>query len=168
MASKIKDIGIDEICRFLPHRTPFLLVDRILEIDPGSGSLLPPPSARIGTRVVALKSVSYNEPYFQGHFPGNAIVPGVLIIETMAQAASFCVYPSMKDDIVNLGSVMSCILVGVDHARFRRPVVPGDQMRIEAKVTKSRGRMLGFHADVFVDDYKAAEADILANMLERA
>src|SRR5690348_6805267 len=88
-------LNINQIQRFLPHRAPFLLVDRILEIHPTGSIDEPPPSANVGTRVIALKNVCVNEPYFQGHFPGFAIVPGVLLVETMAQAASFSVYPSM-------------------------------------------------------------------------
>src|SRR5690348_631334 len=95
-------LQMNQIQRFLPHRTPFLLVDRILEIHPQGGSDLPPPSAGLGTRVVGIKNVSFNEPYFQGHFPSYAIVPGVLIVETMAQVASFSVYPSMSADIDRL------------------------------------------------------------------
>ncbi|MEO5971670.1 MAG: 3-hydroxyacyl-ACP dehydratase FabZ [Bdellovibrionia bacterium] len=158
-------LNVNQIQRFLPHRNPFLLVDRVLEIHAVGGSDQPPPSAQVGTRVVALKSVTINEPYFQGHFPGFAIVPGVLIIETMAQAASFSVYPSMAKDIDRLSKDFQCILVGVDGARFRRPVVPGDCMRIETEVKKSRGKIWSFACMVTVDGQKVAEAEILANII---
>ena len=86
-------LNIDQIQKFLPHRPPFLLIDRVLEIHPTGDVNDMSPNNKLGTRVVALKNVSYNESYFQGHFPGFAILPGVLILETMAQAASFSVYP---------------------------------------------------------------------------
>jgi len=157
-------LNVNQIQRFLPHRAPFLLVDRILEIHPVGDLSEPPPSAQVGTRVVALKNVSFNEPYFQGHFPGFSIVPGVLILETMAQAASFSVYPNMAKDIDRLSRDFQCILVGVDGARFRKPVVPGDTMRVETEVTKCRGKLWSFQCTVSVDGQKVAEADILAQL----
>ena len=161
-------LNINQIQRFLPHRSPFLLVDRILEIHPVGEIDSPPPVASIGTRVVALKNVSYNEPYFQGHFPGFAILPGVLIIETMAQAASFSVYPSMLRDIDRLSKDFQCILVGVDGARFRKPVIPGDTMRIETEVTRCRGKIWAFQCSVTVEGQKVAEAKILANLVSNS
>ena len=161
-------LNINQIQRFLPHRSPFLLVDRVLEIHPEGNIDSPPPSANIGTRVIALKNVSYNEPYFQGHFPGFAILPGVLIIETMAQAASFSVYPSMLRDIDRLSKDFQCILVGVDGARFRKPVIPGDTMRIETEVTRCRGKIWAFQCVVTVDGQKVAEAEILANLVSNS
>ena len=89
-------LDIEKVRKFLPHRSPFLLVDRILEIHPVPHPEGMVPSAGVGTRVVGLKSVTYNEPFFQGHFPDFAIMPGVLILETMAQVASFSVYPSLQ------------------------------------------------------------------------
>jgi 3-hydroxyacyl-[acyl-carrier-protein] dehydratase len=161
-------LNANQIQRFLPHRNPFLLLDRVLDIQVASESNLPPPSATVGTRVVAVKCVTINEPYFQGHFPGFAIVPGVLIIETMAQAASFSVYPSMVKDIDRLIKNFQCILVAVDGARFRKPVVPGDCMRIETEVVKSRGKIWSFDCSVKVDGQKVAEAQILANILSNS
>ncbi|MFZ9596184.1 MAG: 3-hydroxyacyl-ACP dehydratase FabZ [Bdellovibrionia bacterium] len=158
-------LNVNQIQRFLPHRSPFLLLDRVLEIHPVGSLDQPPPSASVGTRVVALKAVSMNEPYFQGHFPGFAIVPGVLIIETMAQAASFSLYPSMAQDLDRLAKNFQCILVGVDGARFRKPVVPGDCMRVEAEVIKNRGKIWSFACSVSVDGQKVAEAEILANII---
>ena len=172
-------LNINQIQKFLPHRAPFLLLDRVLEIHPVGHLDAPPPFAQVGTRVVALKNVSYNEPYFQGHFPGFAILPGVLILETMAQAASFSVYPSMvaglssekginqneDQDINRLTRNFQCILVGVDHARFRRPVLPGDSMRIETEVVKCRGKLWAFQCTASVDGQKVAEAEILANLI---
>ena len=158
-------LNINQIQRFLPHRSPFLLVDRILEIHPVGDLSEPPPSAKVGTKVVALKNVSFNEPYFQGHFPGFAIVPGVLLIETMAQVASFSVYPGMAKNIDQMSKDFQCILVGVDNARFRKPVVPGDSLRIETDVTKCRGTLWGFHCSITVDGERVAETDLLANLL---
>lgn len=158
-------LNINQIQKFLPHRSPFLLLDRVLEIHPAGALDQPPPYAPIGTKVVAIKNVSYNEPYFQGHFPGFAIVPGVLVIESMAQAASFSVYPSMAKDIDRLSKEFQCILVGVDGARFRKPVVPGDTLRIETEVTKCRGKLWVFQCSASVDGQTVAEAEILANLL---
>jgi 3-hydroxyacyl-[acyl-carrier-protein] dehydratase len=158
-------LNINQIQRFLPHRSPFLLVDRILEIHAVGDLDAPPPVAQVGTRVVGLKNVSFNEPYFQGHFPGFAILPGVLIIETMAQVASFSVYPSLEKDLDRLAREFQCILVGVDSARFRKPVVPGDTLRIETEVTKCRGKLWAFQCTASVEGQKVAEAEILANLV---
>jgi 3-hydroxyacyl-[acyl-carrier-protein] dehydratase len=157
-------LNINQIQKFLPHRTPFLLLDRVLEIQFTGGADDPYPCAPVGTKVVAIKNVSFNEPYFQGHFPGFAILPGVLIIESMAQAASFSVYPSMVKDMDRLSKDFQCILVGVDGARFRKPVVPGDTLRIETEVVKSRGRLWSFQCTATVDGQKVAEAEILAHL----
>lgn len=159
-------LDIDQIQRFLPHRPPFLLVDRILEIHPMGDVDRPPPVAEVGTRVIGLKNCTMNEAHFQGHFPSRAIVPGVLILETMAQVASFSVYPNMVKDLDRLSREFQCILVGVDNARFRRPVVPGDSMRIETEVVRCRGNKLwAFQCQVLVDGQKVAEAELLANLV---
>jgi 3-hydroxyacyl-[acyl-carrier-protein] dehydratase len=158
-------LNVNQIQRFLPHRAPFLLVDRILEIQTNGNLDQPPPYAPIGTRVIAIKNVSFNEPYFQGHFPGFAIVPGVLVIETMAQVASFSVYPSMSKDLDRFARQFQCILVGIDGARFRRPVIPGDSLRIETEVTKRRGKLWAFQCSVSVEGQRVAEAEILANLI---
>jgi 3-hydroxyacyl-[acyl-carrier-protein] dehydratase len=157
-------MGIEEVLKFLPHRQPFLLVDRILEIVPSCRVDDPNPAARVGTRVVAVKNVTYNEPYFAGHFPQFAIVPGVLIVETMAQAASFAVFPFLKNGLDHASGNFRCTLVSVDKARFRRPVVPGDAMRIEATVIKCRSRMWVYQCVVTVDGQKVAEAELMANL----
>ena len=157
-------LGIDQIQKFLPHRQPFLLIDRVLEIHP-TGDLDDLSNGKIGTKVIALKNVSFNEPCFAGHFPGFAILPGVLLVEIMAQAASFSVYPYMMKDGEKKGGDFQCILVGVDNARFRKPVVPGDTLRIETTVTKCRGRLWAFQCVVLVEGLKVAEADIIANLV---
>ncbi len=158
-------LNINQIQRFLPHRAPFLLIDRILEIHPVGDLDAAPPVAQVGTRVVALKNITFNEPYFQGHFPGFSIVPGVLILEMMAQAASFSVYPNMEKDMDRLCRDFQCILVGVDGARFRKPVVPGDSLKIETQVTKCRGKLWAFQCTVSVEGHRVAEAEILANLI---
>lgn len=162
-------LTIDQIQKFLPHRAPFLLIDRVLEIHPAGDLADPTPASRVGTRVVALKNVTYNEPQFQGHFPGYSIMPGVLMVEVMAQAASFSTYPYLVHgaggDIGRVARDFHCILVGVDSARFRRPVVPGDTLRVETTVTKCRGRLWAFQCSITVDGKTVAEAELMANLL---
>jgi 3-hydroxyacyl-[acyl-carrier-protein] dehydratase len=158
-------LSIDQIQRFLPHRAPFLLVDRVLEIHPTSDVKNPDPAARVGVKVVALKNVSYNEPFFPGHFPGFPLMPGVLIVEALAQTASFSLYPYIAHDLDRLARGFQCILVGVDGARFRKPVVPGDTLRLETTVTKCRGKLWAFDGKAYVDGQLVAEVEILANMV---
>jgi 3-hydroxyacyl-[acyl-carrier-protein] dehydratase len=164
-------LGIEQIMQFLPHRAPFLLIDRVLEVHPAGDLNDISPNGKIGTRVVAQKNVSYNEPHFQGHFPSFAIMPGVLVIESMAQAASFSLYPYMVNHVAGVGQLsrnFQCILVGVDSARFRRPVVPGDTLRIETVVKKCRGRLWAFECSATVDGQRVAEAEIMANLIANA
>ncbi len=158
-------LNINQIQKFLPHRAPFLLVDRILEIHPVGDLSAPPPQAQVGTRVIGLKSVSFNEPYFQGHFPNFAIMPGVLIIETMAQVASFSTYPAMEKDLDRLAKTFQCILAGVDGARFRKPVVPGDLLRIQTEVVRCRGKLWVFQCSASVEGKTVAEVELIANMI---
>lgn len=165
MSEKSYRLSIDEVRKFLPHRSPFLLVDRILEIQLNGPLNGPANQDRVGTKVVGIKNVTYNEPYFQGHFPSFSIMPGVLLIETMAQVASFSLYPYMAQDPDRLARDFQCILVGVDGARFRRPVVPGDSVRIETTVTKCRGKLWAFKCQASVDGQHVAEAEILANLI---
>ena len=153
-----------EIQKFLPHRPPFLLVDRILSISGPSPMTDDQPKNKLGIKVVGLKNVSMNEPYFMGHFPEFAIMPGVLILETMAQVASFSMYPATKGESVT-GTRFQVVLVGVDQARFRSPVVPGDVLRIETEVTGCRTYLWSFLCKAFVGDKLAAEAKIMANLM---
>ena len=159
-------LGIDGILKFLPHRQPFAFIDRVLEIHP-AGDLADKTSgaSKIGTRVVALKNMTYNEPFFQGHFPSLPITPGVLLVEMMAQTASFSVYPYFCDELERVKSDFQCILVGVDEARFRRPAVPGDTLRIESTVVKCRSGIWGFDATITCEGQKVAEAKIMANLM---
>lgn len=158
-------LNVDQIQKFLPHRAPFLMVDRILDIRP-KGSLTDlSPANMTGTQVTGLKNLSFNEPYFRGHFPGFAIFPGVLMIEAMAQTASFSVYPYVEKDLEKFTRDFQCILVGVDGVRFRKPSVPGDSVKIETTVTKCRGKLWAFTCEATVDGQKVAEAELLANMI---
>ena len=160
-------IGIDGVRRFLPHRHPFLLVDRVLEIrTPSEPNELTDPDGKVGVKVTAIKCISYGEAVFQGHFPDFSILPGVMILEAMAQTSSFSVYPFLEKQLDRV-SEFQCILAGIDEARFRRPVVPGDVLKIETEVTRFRRNLWGFHCVATVDGQKAAEAQILANLLAK-
>jgi beta-hydroxyacyl-ACP dehydratase FabZ len=136
-------IDVNEIMQLLPHRYPFLLVDRVLEFEPSK-------------RVVGIKNVTSNEPFFVGHFPGKPIMPGVLIVEAMAQTGgilAFKSFPEMK------GSVL---FIGIDNARFRRPVIPGDQLKMVVDVVKHKKEIWVFEGKAYVGDELVAEAKIMA------
>ena len=153
-----------EIQKFLPHRPPFLLVDRVMSIAGPNTMVDDQPKNKLGIKVVAHKNVSMNEPHFTGHFPDFPIMPGVLILETMAQVASFSMYPfMMREDV--LRSRFQCVLVGVDQARFRIPVVPGDVLRIETEVTGCRTFLWSFLCHAYVGEKLVAEAKIMANLM---
>lgn len=161
-------LDIERIRRFLPHRAPFLLVDRVLDIAPkGAHASIRDvtPENVVGTRVTAIKNFTYNEPFVPGHFPNYSIVPGVILIETMAQAASFSIYPFLESDLENATKNFQCILIGVDNVRFRKPVIPGDTFKIEIEVTRCRGLLWGFKATGIVDGKTVAEAELLANLI---
>jgi len=140
---------IQKILQFLPHRYPFLLVDRVLELEPGD-------------RIVALKNVTINEPFFQGHFPGKPVMPGVLIIEAMAQAGGLLAYESSPAD--NHGQLI--YFMGMDKVRFRKPVVPGDQLIFEAKILKLRTKVAKMTGTASVDNQLVAEAELMASFGE--
>jgi beta-hydroxyacyl-ACP dehydratase FabZ len=142
-------IDIKEILKRLPHRYPFLLVDRIVDFEEGK-------------RAVGIKNVTFNEPFFQGHFPENPIMPGVLILEAMAQTGGVLLLGSVKEREKKL-----IYLIGVDKARFRKPVLPGDQLRMEVSVTKIRGNFCQLWAEAFVENEKVAEAEFLSTMVEK-
>ena len=153
-----------QIQKFLPHRPPFLLVDRILSVEGPNTMIDDQPKNKLGIKVVGIKNVSMNEPHFMGHFPEFAIMPGVLILETMAQVASFSMYPFMMASN-GMRSRFQCVLVGVDQARFRIPVTPGDVLRIETEVTGCRTFLWTFLCKGFVGDKLVAEAKIMANLM---
>ena len=138
-------MDINEIKNLLPHRYPFLLVDRVLEFNPGES-------------LVAIKNVSVNEPYFQGHFPEKPVMPGVLIIEALAQATGLLAFSTG-----NKGAERETLyyLVGIDNARFKQPVIPGDQLRLEVTVTKQKRGIWVFDTKATVDGKVAATAVIM-------
>lgn len=136
--------NIQEITKYLPHRYPFILVDRIIELEEFK-------------RVVGIKNVTINEPFFQGHFPGNPIMPGVLILEAMAQVAGILGLHSLGHQ-----GDQRVYFLGIDKARFRKPVVPGDQLRFELEVLQHRGGIWRFKGVALVDGIKVAEAELLA------
>ncbi len=133
----------------LPHRYPFLLVDRILEIEPGK-------------RIVGIKNVTVNEEFFQGHFPGKPVMPGVLIIEAMAQVGGVLLLMDVENRQDKLVYFM-----GIDEARFRRPVVPGDQIRFELEVLRLKASVCKLQGKAFVDGALVAEAVIMSSMVDR-
>ena len=141
-------IDINEIVSILPHRYPFLLVDRIVELEEGK-------------RARGIKNVTINEPFFQGHFPGHPIMPGVLLIEAMAQVGAVLAFRS--SNVTN----KVVYFMGIDGARFRRPVVPGDRLEIILEVKRSRGTIWTFKGEVYVEDKLAAEAELMATIVDR-
>jgi len=142
-------IEIDEIMKILPHAYPFLLVDRIVEVE-------------LGKRIVGIKNVTYNEPFFPGHFPGRPIMPGVLIVEAMAQTAGVLAFKSMGEEEQG----RRVYFLGIDNVRFRKPVVPGDQLHLELEITKHRQAIWGFKGKASVDGKLVAEAELLAMLGE--
>ena len=145
MASEISTLDIKEIIRLLPHRYPFLLVDRIL-------------SGEKGKNLVGLKNVSMNEPFFQGHFPSDPIMPGVLILEGMAQVGGILAYYSLPEMI---GEKL-IYFAGIDKVRFRKPVIPGDQLIFEMEVIKHKGKIWKMAGKATVDSEIVAEAEFMA------
>lgn len=141
-------LPVDVACilHLLPHRYPFLLVDRVVELDAGQ-------------RIRALKNVTFNEPFFQGHFPGRPVMPGVLVIEAMAQAGGLLTQLSLPRDQVSEGKLF--YLVKVDNARFNRMVVPGDQLDIEVKLKRHIRNMALYECAARVDGQVVASAEIL-------
>lgn len=144
-------IDIEGIKEFLPHRYPFLLVDRVIECEPGK-------------RLLAIKNVTYNEPYFQGHFPHQPIMPGVLIMEALAQATGLLASESAPDV---LGGGMVYYLVGLDKVRFKRPVVPGDQLMLEAKYVRHKRNIWAFSCRAEVAGELVASAEIMCAAAEQ-
>jgi beta-hydroxyacyl-ACP dehydratase FabZ len=141
-------LDINEIRAILPHRYPFLLVDRIVEMEP--------------ERIVGIKQVTLNEPFFQGHFPDFPVMPGVLIVEAMAQAAGVLVLKTMPDRQNKL-----VLLVAIENARFRRPVVPGDTLRMEMKVIKRKASVAKMAGIATVDGQVVAEVEVMCKLADK-
>ena len=141
-------ITVEEIMRFLPHRFPFLLVDRVVDLVPHK-------------TIVAIKNVTCNEQFFQGHFPDWKIMPGVLIVEAMAQAGAVLLFGSIPDPDKKF-----VVLSKVDKAKFKRMVVPGDQLRLDVEWTREKGRICQMKGKAFVEGDLAAEAEIYATVLD--
>ena len=140
-----------EIRRLLPHRYPFLLVDRVIEIVPGQ-------------RLIAYKNVSANEAFFNGHFPGHPVMPGVLVLEALAQASAILAYRTSGFD----PKEKVAYLMGIDGARFRKPVIPGDRLQLEIEVIRQKGALLKTKGIATVDGAKVAEAEFLATTVDRS
>jgi beta-hydroxyacyl-ACP dehydratase FabZ len=140
---------IQEIMKLLPHRYPFIMIDRILELTPGE-------------KVIALKNVTINEPFFQGHFPENPIMPGVLIIEAMGQAGAVLAAKSL--DLESHGSLI--FFMGMDKVKFRKPVTPGDQLIFEMKFLKQRRKVFKMSGTAYVDKNVVAQAELMATFGE--
>ncbi len=140
--------GQERILELLPHRYPFLLVDKVLE------------AAEDGTHLVAIKNVTANEPFFQGHFPGNPIMPGVLHVEAIAQACGLMCLSATTEDATRGAEAYDTILASVENAKFRRKIVPGDQMRIETTLLQHSRNMGKAHGVITVDGKVATEATL--------
>lgn len=144
-------LEIDQILQILPHRHPFVLIDRVLELNEPEGN------ERVGRSVKVVKNVSFNEPHFAGHFPHRAVMPGVLIIESMAQAAAIACWRASDPQ-------MDVAIARISEVRIRRPVVPGDQLVIHGKVVKDRGQMIAIDLTAHVGDELVTEIQLLASV----
>ena len=141
---------INDIIKILPHRYPFILIDRIEITEPGK-------------RLDALKNMTINEPFFQGHFPGQPVMPGVLILEIMAQAGSFLMLSQVEDPFTT-----NMFFSAVEKTKFRKPIVPGDQLVVHMTLVKKKLNLCKFHGVCKVDDEIVAEAFFSANLVDRA
>lgn len=144
-------LEIDRILQILPHRWPFVLVDRVTEVVPKE-------------RIVGHKSVTMAEPWFQGHFPARPIMPGVLVLEALAQIGGILAYASEPFD----ASSSLMYFLGIDKAKFRRPVIPGDRLDLEVKILHHRTNVWKFHGEASVDGTLCASAELLASVVDRA
>jgi len=157
----IGPLGIDEVIKVLPHRYPFLLLDGIRSVTAGkdkNGQF-----CKVGTKVIAFKNVTVNEPHFTGHFPACPIMPGVLIIEALAQAAAFAFYEEMQL-ARNAGKDVQTLLLGVDGARFRKPVKPGDCLELETNLTKLRSNFVTYTCQAKVNGKLVANVDLFSSL----
>ena len=140
-------LDIQQILGMLPHRYPFLLIDRVLELHKGKS-------------VIAIKNVTYNEPFFQGHFPALKVMPGVLVVEALAQAGGILLYKSIPDPEKKL-----VLLSKIDKTKFRRPVVPGDQLRLEIDMIKLKSKFCHIKGKAIVDDEVVVEGEVMASLM---
>lgn len=140
---------IDEIMNLIPHRYPFILIDRIIEIEAGK-------------HCTAIKNVTINEPYFQGHFPAQPVMPGVLILESMAQAGAFLTLNSVEEPLKK-----NMFFSAVERSKFRKPIVPGDQVILEMELLKLRMNAVKLGGTAYVDEKVVAEGIIMANLVDR-
>jgi beta-hydroxyacyl-ACP dehydratase FabZ len=143
-------LDVNEIQRIIPHRYPFLLVDAVVELEPGK-------------RIVGIKNVTINEPFFAGHFPGAPVMPGVLIIEAMAQVGAILVLKDLPDREKKL-----LYFAGIDQVRFRQPVVPGNQLRLVVEILKLRPRYGKLKGEAYVGETLVAEAEVLSSIVDRS
>jgi 3-hydroxyacyl-[acyl-carrier-protein] dehydratase/UDP-3-O-[3-hydroxymyristoyl] N-acetylglucosamine deacetylase/3-hydroxyacyl-[acyl-carrier-protein] dehydratase len=141
-------LNIQQILGMLPHRYPFLLIDRVLEYEEGKS-------------LVAIKNVTYNEPFFQGHFPGLKVMPGVLLIEAVAQAGGILIYLSIPDPEKKL-----VFLSKIDKAKFRKPVIPGDQVRLEVELIKMKTKFCYVKGRALVDGDVVVEGEVMASLMD--
>ena len=144
------EFDLHEIIQILPHRYPFLLIDKIEVLTPGES-------------VTAIKNITVNEPYFQGHFPGQPIMPAVFLLECIAQAGAFLLLNTLEDPLKK-----NAFISAIDGARFRKPVVPGDQLRIEVVIAKRKLNICRFQGSCFVDNTLVAGGLVSANIVDRA
>lgn len=146
----VENLTQREIRQLLPHREPFCFVDRVTALEPGK-------------RVVAVKNVTGNEPHFRGHFPDQPLMPGVLVCEALAQAAALLAHHELRAE----GSARVVVLSGIDRARFRRPVLPGDRLELEVVVSRRRSPLWKFQGTARVEGQLAAEVELLLSETER-
>ena len=144
------EFELHEILQILPHRYPFLLIDKILELIPGES-------------VTAIKNVTINEPYFQGHFPGQPVMPAVYSLECIAQAGAFLLLNTLEEPLKK-----NAFISAIDEARFRQPVLPGDQLRIEVSIAKRKLNICRFQGNCFVNNTLVAGGLVSANIVDRA
>ena len=145
---EVSMIDINEILNILPHRYPFLLVDKVVELEAGK-------------RAKGIKNVTINEPFFQGHFPGHPIMPGVLIVEAMAQVGGILAFKTAN--VAN----KAVYFMGINKAKFRRPVLPGDRLELVLEVIKQRGPIRVFKGEAFVDGNLVSEAELMATIVDK-
>ncbi|MDX1285652.1 MAG: 3-hydroxyacyl-ACP dehydratase FabZ [Draconibacterium sp.] len=143
------EYNIEEILEVLPHRFPFVFIDRVTHLDPGK-------------TVTAIKNVNINESYFPGHFPGKPIMPGVLILESMAQAGAFLILHDLEDP-----KKKGMLFTAIENSKFRKPVVPGDQLIIKLELLKFRLGTAKIKGEAFVQDKLVAEATLMASLVDR-